>query len=342
MNNIRLFGKKKLRLPYAVDFSKLNDGKMPKWFKTTGWTVSGGDGVCTPTFGEELLTDGGLEAAYVGGLCGSLQKSLTPIIAESADAHGGTKAQSFQGDANAECVRFPNVTPTPNTWYMFTGWGKRTAGTDSHVNMSLDQPGGKPLTYANPRFWTTPAYTQRKCVRCTNSTNALTPYAAAQSGTSGYDTVLVDDFSLKTITASTMFALLNGRYKDLTVKAKYTWDRDGICGVVARASAATNPNTFLIAYYFNRDNTYCFCVLDKCVEGVYTNLIATWTNNPVANNGQPPTAAQWLEIKCNGDTVQMFQNNIQVGTDQTVSDVTGTNFGVFQTGGSQLESFFLG
>ncbi len=343
MNNIRLFGKKKLRLPYEVVFSGLRDGNMPKWFKGASWTVSGGKGICSPSLGAELLTDGGLEAAYVGGLCGSLSVgATTPTVAESDDEHLGSKAQSFVADANNEVVAFPNVTPTANTWYKFTGWGKRTAGTNNKVFMRLFQSSGKPTANSDPPAFTDAAYGQRKIVKWTNSASVLTPYAAYQSGAGGYDTVLVDDFSLKIITAATMFALLNSRLNIvIAVKAKYTWDRNGVAGVVARANAASNPSTFLIAYYWNKDNAYAYCVLDKCVNGTYTNLIATWTNTPGAGGGGIPTAAQWLEIRCNGDTVQLFHNNIQVGTDQTVTGMTGTFAGVFQSGGSQLESFFV-
>ena len=112
--------------------------------------------------------------------------------------------------------------------------------------------------------------------------------------------------------------------------------------MVARANAQSNPNTYLFAYYFNYDNAYAYCVLDKCVNGVYSNLIKTWSNSPGAGGGGIPTAAQWLEIRCSGSTVQLFHNNIQVGADQTVTDVNGVFAGAFQSGGSQLESFFVG
>lgn len=329
-----------LILPYSVDFSTVPDGAMPAAFQGAGWSVLGGNGICTPTLGAELLTDPGLEANYTAGLCDSLVVGAgTPTVAQSADVHGGTKAQSFIADADGTSIRFPQITPDDQSFYKFTAWGKRAAGAAGQVLPTLFQIGGVPAlgTFGAPI--TGAAYAQRGAVQRTKGIGLLFGFPAYQSGATGYDTVIVDDCSLKKMTEASMMALIPAVY-DVTVKAKYTWDKNSWAGVIARADAAIAPTTYLLATYSMHISGYfCFVDLYKCVSGVYTNLISTWSNSPGAGGGDFPTALQNIEIRCSGTTVQLFHNNIQVGADQTVNDVAGTYAGVIQSGGSQLESF---
>lgn len=333
-----------LNLPYTLDPSGLGDGAFPSGWIAPNWTIATGKGVCSPTLGSELFTDPGLEAAYTDGLCASLTKSNTPTVAESADVHGGSKAQSFLADGGDEGL-YQYITPDANTWYLLSAWGKRTEGSGSRVHLKSFQGGSGPMpsnsNYSSAHNSAT--YAQRKAVHRSKAVvdQYLFIFPANQDPASDYDTVIIDDCSIKSITQGTMFALRKAK-ANVTVKAKYTWDRNGICGVVARANAQSNPNTFLIAYYLNYNELYSYVALEKCVAGVWTTLIADWSNSPTAGAGGTPLATQWLEIRCNGSTVQLFHNNIQVGADQTVSDVNGSYAGVFQSGGSQLESFFVG
>jgi hypothetical protein len=330
----------KLALPYSVDFAALADGALPHWFSGATWAVSGGKGVCTPTLGVELLTDPGLEANYTAGLCDSLVVGAgTPTVAESADAHGGTKAQSFIADADGTSIRFPQITPDDASFYKFSVWAKRAAGAAGQVLPTLYQISGAPAAGIFGETVTGAAYAQKAAVIRSKGTGFLFGYPAMQSGSTGYDTVLVDDCSLKKMTESSLMALIPA-VSNVTVKAKYTWDKNSWAGVIARADTQAAPSNYLMATYsLHISGVYCFVNLWKCVAGVYTNLISTWSNSPGAGSGDFPTALQNLEIRCSGSTVQLFHNEIQVGADQTVNDVAGTYAGVFQSGGSQLESF---
>lgn len=297
----------------------------------------------TPTLGAELLTDPGLEATYTDGLCDSLTKVGSPTVAESADAHGGSKAQAFTSAAVDNIVGIGGLTPTINTWYLFSVWAKRLSGANGSIGLYFHQGGGAPGAFVYTSGITSASYTQRSVARKTNTLNNTSVIPAYEFGTPG-DAVVVDDMSLKTITESSLFAIVDSQITNQTVRGKWTWTRDGFCGVVARCNLARN--SYLVAYYFANHPIYSYCVLDKCVNGVTTNLIADWTNTPVAGGGETPTNSQWLEIRCSGNTVQLFHNDIQVGTDKTVSDaeiVSNTYAGTFSTGGgSQLASFFAG
>lgn len=328
-----------VKLPYTLTPSGLPDGAFPAGWTGSTWTISSGKGVCSPTLGAELLPDPGLEATYTDGVCNSLTKSHAGVTCtESADVHGGSKAQTFLSDA-ANYYIYKYLVPTANTWYLYSGWAKRTDGANSKVYLSAYQAGSGPKTSAVSNPYTSAAYAQYSLLKRTYDTSNFIYYAALQKNT-GYDTVIVDDLSIKAITQASMLALRKAK-ANATVKAQYTWDGNGSCGVMARANAASNPNTFLLAIY-TRFDTYVYCCLEKCVAGTWTTLIATYTNSPGSGGGGIPTNTQWLEIRCSGNTIQLFQNNIQVGTDQTVTDVPGLYAGVFSCGGPQLEGFFVG
>jgi hypothetical protein len=78
--------------------------------------------------------------------------------------------------------------------------------------------------------------------------------------------------------------------------------------------------------------------LDKCVSGVYTNLI-TAVSTFVADAA--------IEIRRpSGNTFQLFYNNVQVTTNQTVADATIINnlrYGTFSTdSGNKITSATIG
>ena len=296
-----------------------------------------GDPLISPTLSAELVSDPTLEGVYTAGLAAGLTKGGSPTVAESADAHGGSKAQSFTPVANANYVSHLINPATTGRIYIATAWGKRTAGTNSKVVLGTG-------TNGFPVAFNQSSYVQRRWVYRAPNTGAIA-FGAYQNGT-GYDTIIMDDLSVKYITdLAEMFRLWDTGVVDMIAKIKATYGRDGFYGVAAKIDSKTNPQNGLVAYYRNYDNTYCYCILDKIVGGVWTNLISTWSNVPGSGGGQQPTNSQWLEIRVSGTTVQLYQNNLQVGGNQTVNDagiVNNTLAGVFGDGGtSLLASFFV-
>lgn len=331
-----------ITLPYTFDPSALGDGALPAPWVAPTFSISSGVVINSPSFGSELLTDGGLEANYTSGLCDTLTKGGSPTLAESADAQGGSKAQSFNGAANNEFVRFATITPTTGKWYRFVGYGKRTAGSAGQVAPRLVQTSGVPAAQTSGKAFTDAAYSIRYVMKRAANTNAISPAAAYQSGTT-YDTVLVDTFSFKQVSSDTP-ALIDSKIVDHIVKTKWNWTQGTISGTVAKASA--DGTSFLVAYYFTQGQTgFVHCILDQCVAGTWSNLIADWTNSPTAGSGAEPTNAQWLTISVVGTTAQLFQNDIQVGADVTINAAlaNNTHVGIYEIGGvSQLAAFFAG
>ncbi len=89
-------------------------------------------------------------------------------------------------------------------------------------------------------------------------------------------------------------------------------------GLCLRCNSQAAPTDFLLAYLDGTGNVK----LDKCVAGVYTNLISAAVIY---------VASAVLRVILSGTSVNVFYNNLAVGTTQTVNDVTSTLHGLFST-----------
>ena len=139
-------------------------------------------------------------------------------------------------------------------------------------------------------------------------------------------------------TLSGDYGLLYGGSVDMVVKLRGTYNTGEYFGVVKMDATGQNG---LRAYYSNHDGTYCKVKLDKIVGGVVTNLIDTWTNvngsgYPQSGSARQPVSNSWLELRCSGTSVSVWQFDLQVGTTQTVSDaaiLAANYFGVYSSEG---------
>jgi hypothetical protein len=239
-------------------------------------------------------------------------KSGAPTLTQSADVHGGAKAQQMLATAQFDRVYQDLAYPAANTWYKFSWWFKRTAGAASSVQGYIIQGGsliwGGAITSAT--------YTQKKIVL-----RAVTPVVndefclASERGAVPADTVIVDDASVKAITVSNMFAVRNYG-KQVGFQAALTMTANLPGGVVAKYSDASN---YVMAWH-DRTNIY----LDKVVAGVPTNLITSATAYG---------AGQVIKINfVDANTAQLFYNGVQIGANQDVTTVpVGKWAGLFGT-----------
>ncbi len=102
-------------------------------------------------------------------------------------------------------------------------------------------------------------------------------------------------------------------------------------GLVLCLDDAATPANFLIAYH---DGTKAH--LEKCVAGTYTSLISA---------AAAYSANATLRVIKDGTSVDLFYNEVKVGTTQTVSDAgikDNTIHGLFSTyPGNTLDNFML-
>jgi len=272
------------------------------------------------------------------GIC-TLTKGGSPTLAESSDVHGGSKAQEFTAAAFNDRLNYPTVAGIAGAWYRFSTWGKRTAGTGTDTRVEHFQTSSLPGTGGTMSLPITSAtYAKKTLGFISTSTNSIFCYPAKEAGSSAFDTVIVDDGTLERLTYSTLFSMITTPVSRLaTVKIQPDTFADGtLTGVVHWADASASPTTYLLAWsaFFSTEATIQVGLL-KCVAGTYTALIAPAAITPVAN--------AWLEIRAvDNDTVGLYYNNIQRGTNQDVTDVTGSYCGQVITGGNNLKSFFVG
>jgi len=324
-------------LPVTLDFTAMSDGALPAFVYADTWSISTGKAINTPRLGAELLTDPGLEAAYVAGLCGTLTMNGSPTVAESADAHGGSKAQQFTATAFNNRLNYPVFAGVAGAWYKFSIWAKRTAGTAGNNSFIIEQTLNIPAAGASQRL-TGAAYQQEAGSLISTTTNNMFIFAVREvTGGGSYDTVIIDDGSFKRITYSDLFAMLDGGDRTATVKAQPSTLADGtLSGAVAWASGVSSPDTYLLAYWRYRAPKDLINVgLIKCVSGTYTSLIA--------ETSAVITPGAWVEIRpVDSTTVGLYYDNVQISTDQTVTDVPGKRAGFLASGGNNLDRFFVG
>jgi len=323
--------------PYTFDATTAADGALPAYFAGATFSVSSGKIINTPTVGSNLLTDPGLEAAYTAGKCNTLTATGSPTVAESADVHGGSKAQEFTAVAFNNQLNYPTVTGIAGAWYRFSAWAKRTAGTGTDTRTKHFQTGSLPAASMFTPI-TSATYAKKTLGFISTTTNSIFCYPANEQGSSAFDTVIVDDGTLERLTYSTLFSMITTPVSRLaTVKIQPDTFADAtITAVVHWADASASPTTYLLAWsaFYNTETTIQVGLI-KCVAGTYTALIAPTAITPVAD--------AWLEIRAvDNDTVGLYYNNIQRGTNQDVTDVTGSYCGQVITGGNNLKSFFVG
>ena len=112
----------------------------------------------------------------------------------------------------------------------------------------------------------------------------------------------------------------------------------GSARFVRIVDSTSSPLNYLLALVTLDKNGYQYATLHKVVNGVLTTLI---TNTYAAF-----VAGAYLEVRCDGNTISLWYNNVQVGANQTVNDAGILNnkiHGVFSTdGGNKLNRFFVG
>jgi hypothetical protein len=240
-----------ITLPYSIDFTAEPDGTLPSPWVGSTWAISGGAAVGTPvTYGAELLTDPGLEASYTGGRCDTLTAMVgAPTLQESADVHGGSKAQEFTAVAVGNELRWASIAGKGNTWLKMSAWTKRTAGANGKDEVYFyDAQGNATFGWLGRQNQIADAaYTQKVYTRLIAANDAR--LGLRFGGSAGqYDTVLMDDGSVKAMTFSEMIAAVKASTADVTVKAGITSTMEVQAGVIARLDDPTNPQNFLIAF----------------------------------------------------------------------------------------------
>jgi hypothetical protein len=249
--------------------------------------------------------------------------------------HGGSKAQGWTPDGWQAILA--QKTPLAKQWYKMSAWLKRTAGSASNIRAELYQ-----AMHSYSRALSSATYVQLGGVVYTDDTVNLTALFATPA-TAAFDSVVLDDISLKQLTKTSLYKLVSGS-AGYTVKGRFTWDPNNIVGVISH-SDGTLDNCLIAYYTIGSDNVYSKVALDQIVAGVRASLVLTYTNTPGAGGGGTPTSTQWLEIRyTDTNKVTLYHNDVAVGTEQDIAEFlqANTHYGIIDTGGSTTNLFFAG
>lgn len=247
----------------GLGHAEQNGGSGKAWTGAT-WTISSNKAVNTPT-GTEKLTDTSLEANYTAGLCDTLTKSGSPTVSQSADAHSGSKSQSFTPTAINDNLRWSSFTPTAGKWYHASFWCKAaTSGGASYFRFN----GSWGSKYSSEI--TATSYTQYRAIARAASTTALS-LNLYHGGTGGFVALTLDDGSLLELDTATLFSSLSLSTPDVMIDAKVSALTAGTqAGIVARLDSSSSPANFIIAYFDGAGKV----IVEECVSGTYADVSA--------------------------------------------------------------------
>ena len=324
-----LLQKYKLIKPYVSDTFNRADGSLGltnglveqegvvgnKAWSSTSWLIDTYKAKPVLTLdATEKITDGSLEATYTNGLCDTLTAEGSPTTVESADAQAGSKAQQFTATANYDSMKFPNITITQGKWYEYSCYGKRTAGTGGYSRLAygqlLGETGSIPIT--------SETYQKYKIALFTTNANAVTPYAVRELGNSSgsYDTVIVDNFSFKEITLSTMLTGIDIEDANTTGHLQvYLETNRQHGGVAINIDDLSNPQNYILIWYGNDLETFR---VYEVIAGVYTQKLTSAV--AFGANARSGCVLGWNK---NGTELTVYLNGAQVG-----SKITGLDAGV--------------
>jgi hypothetical protein len=284
-----------------TDFSVLADGAIPgPWLGAGTAAIASGKAVLTPTLGNEILADGGMEnwnsATDLTSWLETLNGTST-INREGANKYAGNYACRFDLDASDSEVRitYGGYVGLLNRFYEFDAYGAASnAGDAVYIGTGGD------------------VNTLRLCVLGTSyalyqSTfhvvSANQYFIFKRSGAASHS-LYMDNASVKLITTNTMFRVVYLNQQNVIAWASAQNSNDLMNGVSIHLDSYTNP----------QNGVFAGCGLTK----IYLYQFLAGTLTMITSFSYTPVSGAVIKLIQNGITVQVWYNGAQVGTDQTI------------------------
>lgn len=272
-----------------------------------------------PTFGPNLLANGDMESGdpptdWVAGA----NTQLASVV-DARPGSAGTKSMQMMASASATTLSATQTfSANVGDWIRITGWWNR--GTSNNGSNA------SPYTAFHNYFtgghkliagWQALMPFTGRISTLPTSLFVSTKNTPAASGYSGF----YDDLAVENPTVSCGVYRLKQSFPGVEVFVPSQ------AGLISRLDDTANPLNFVLAYFWGGTNKIA---VDKCVNGVYTNLISDTTTR---------TNGSQLSISWSGNVTTVYCNGVQVGTPQTIADasiVGNVHHGLFSTyeGGS--------
>ena len=303
-DNIRIPTSTWLPTPLAYDTFTRGDGAIGN-SETTGpdsqttpslaWTggaISTNKNVITPSSGSELVTNGGFDT------------DTTWTKGDGWTISGGTANASTTGNSNIS----QGAVLTVGNWYQATLNITSLSGSLVFGDANLAAP-----------VHTT---TGTKTVTSRTTTDNIRARAI------GTTTAVIDDYSVKALTLSSLFSTVSTSDSDVIADAGVTLTAGTQAGLVLNLDSTSSPANFIIVYH---DGTSV--KVDEAVAGVYTNKQSTTVTY---------SAGATLRAIREGTKLRVYYNNALVGAELTMTANTATIHGLFSTySGNSFDNFTL-
>lgn len=328
---LSISGKQRI-LPFS-DLFAYSDGLLVGGWETTNsaWSIVSGKAVCSPTLGEELLTDGNMETGDPPNNWTANNGAILAASATERTGGSGTKSLSItNGVANTANATHP-VTVTDWAWVQLSGWLTNSYAECYATNLNR----GVPIMRFNSTTLL-PSWTNKKLTGYKSGGVGVT--CKLTTGTIGQQT-FYDDISVKEIMYSDMLLTRNFGITDFDISVSVHLDPltyKSQAGLVACVDSPTSPLNLIEAYH-DRTNIH----LKTKVAGVYPaeliNVASTYSDGAIIRLKGHRSGANLL--------LDLFYNGSQVGTQKTVSDagiINNTRHGLFSASDlNQIDSFSI-
>lgn len=265
-------------------------------------------------YGSELLVNGDLETWVTdtnAGTWAEAKAGTSAINKESTIKHGGSFSARLDIDASnsaAQLYRDPFAGLTANDWVCLRGW-VYSSEAGKTLNPSI---GG--LSNGVTEHVKDPGPTWTEFITTGQVVGANSVYLDRKIAASAQ--LYYDDVSLKIITPTSLFGTRKTTPTgDVTAIVNVTVPVGMDGGVAVNMAVEATPFQDVVIGYIHRYNaTTCRAFLVKFVSGTRTAVINAAVVTYAANAP--------LKIVKSGTTYKLYYNDLQVGTDQTISDAS--------------------
>ncbi len=297
-----------------------NNGPVGNSWTGATWTVASGSVTNTPTLGSEIVTNGDMETGSPPTGWSSFNMTTSR---ETTIVHAGTA--SLKGIAtNSNNLMGQDFTSVAGSWYMANGW-IYSDGSSTQL-FRLEQINSPFTVFAfnssTLASWTNMIITGR----------APDTSSTIRTRTVNGATCYMDDVSVKALTLSTLFRSISSSSANILSETEIIRIPATQAGLVVNLDSTGSPANFVIAYLDGNGN----CKLDKCVAGIYTNVIFAAVTY---------VASAVLRVIKDGTTYRLFYNSLLVGSSATISDagiINNTLHGLFSTySGNTFDNFVI-
>lgn len=289
-----------------------NSGGLVSWLHNGTWSISGVNMTNNPTLGSELLTNGNFETWVSATNAGTWTESVSgtsTVNQETSVISGGSNACRLDVDSsNSSTLVSQAITNVVGTWYQMSVWSKAGSGTPTMAMNGGIADVIKTLSTTYAQYLIT--------YRATSTT----PTVILKRSTASSNSLYFDDASVKALTLNQLFAFRVGNVNPAAISATGTIVAHNYQGVAYGWDSYTAPTTGILAIHDGGTGIQ----LLKCVAGTWTAVISTTATYAA---GVLPKI-----VYTGSNTYQLWYNNVQRGTDQTISDAgTGIYHGIFNT-----------